>query len=260
MQAYEKVKLARDIDRISTKDVIQYLTDSFVECHGDRLSKEDRAIIGGVGLLNDDPITIIGHEKGREPAEHMSRNFGSSGPAGYRKAQRLMKQAEKFNRPILTLINTAGADATPEAEEGGVGEAIAQTIFLMSSLKVPTLAIILGEGGSGGAIALAVADEVWIMEHSVYSILSPEGFASILWKDASKAKKAADLMKLTASDLKDMQIVERIIQETTANGEKIPKSRVLDDLKENILTFLKEAKNVSVDERLLRRTNRYRNY
>lgn len=133
-------------------------------------------------------------------------------------------------------------------------------MFLMSSLKVPTLAIILGEGGSGGVIALAVADEEWMMEHSVYSIISPEGFASILWKDASKAKKAADLMKLTANDLKEMQIVERIIQETTANGEKIPKSRVLDNLKENIMTFLKEAKNVSVDERLLKRTNRYRNY
>src|SRR5699024_11719847 len=159
MNAYDIVKKARDIQRLSTIEIINALCSEFIELHGDRRMEDDQAVVGGVGLIQDkDPITIIGIQKGRNTEENIRRNFGSSGPAGYRKAQRLMKQAEKFNRPILTLINTAGADATPEAEEGGVGEAIAQTMFLMSSLKVPTLAIILGEGGSGGAIALAVAD------------------------------------------------------------------------------------------------------
>lgn len=260
MKAYQKVQAARELSRISSLEIIDKLCSEFMEFHGDRLMHDDRAIVTGVGLMDEQAITIIGIQKGHNMKTNIMRNFGSVGPAGYRKAQRMMRQAEKFGRPVLTLINTAGAHCAPESEENGIGEAIASTLLTMSQLTVPSLAIILGEGGSGGAIALAVADEVWIMEHSVYSILSPEGFASILWKDASKAEKAADLMKLTASDLKEMQIVERIIQETTANGEKIPKSRVLDNLKENIMTFLKEAKNVSVDERLLKRTNRFRNY
>lgn len=260
MQAYEKVKIARNIKRISTKDVIEALTSSFIECHGDRVAKDDPAIIGGVGLMQGKPITIIGHEKGREPAEHMKHNFGSSGPAGYRKAQRLMKQAEKFNRPILTLINTAGADATPESEESGIGEAIAQSMFLMSSLATPTLAIILGEGGSGGAIALAVADEVWMMEHSVYSILSPEGFASILWKDSKKAPKAAELMKLTSKDLKDLSVIERIVPETGQNGKPMPKEVVLASLVESIELKFAELEKINARDRRQTRYDRFRKF
>lgn len=260
MQAYERVKLARNINRISTKDVIETLTSSFVECHGDRVAKDDAAIIGGVGLMNDKPITIIGHEKGREPSEHVKRNFGSSGPSGYRKAQRLMKQAEKFKRPILTLVNTAGADATPESEEGGIGEAIAQSMLLMSSLSTPTLAIILGEGGSGGAIALAVADEVWMMENSIYSILSPEGFASILWKDSTKAQKAAELMKLTSEDLIDLSVIDRIVSETDTEGNALSKEVILDVLIEAIRTKFEDLEKLSDKERKQKRYDRFRKF
>ncbi len=260
MQAYERVKLARNINRISTKDVIETLTSSFIECHGDRVAKDDAAIIGGVGLMNDKPITIIGHEKGREPSEHVKRNFGSSGPSGYRKAQRLMKQAEKFKRPILTLVNTAGADATPESEEGGIGEAIAQSMLLMSSLSTPTLAIILGEGGSGGAIALAVADEVWMMENSIYSILSPEGFASILWKDSTKAQKAAELMKLTSEDLIDLSVIDRIVSETDTEGNALSKEVILDVLIEAIRTKFEDLEKLSDKERKQKRYDRFRKF
>lgn len=260
MQAYERVKLARNINRISTKDVIEVLTSSFIECHGDRVAKDDSAIIGGIGLMQDKPITIIGHEKGREPSEHVKRHFGSSGPSGYRKAQRLMKQAEKFNRPILTLINTAGADATPESEEGGIGEAIAQSMLLMSNLSTPTLAIILGEGGSGGAIALAVADEVWMMENSIYSILSPEGFASILWKDSTKAQKAAELMKLTSKELKDLTIIEHIVPEMDNNGKSIPKEVVLSNLVESIELKFEELEKMTDEVRKQKRYERFRKF
>ena len=202
MKAYDIVQKARDINRLSTIEIIHALCSEFIELHGDRRMKDDKAIVGGVGLMDDEkPITIIGIQKGRDTEENIQRNFGSSGPAGYRKAERLMKQAEKFNRPILTLINTAGAYAAPESEENGIGEAIASMLITMSELTVPTLAIILGEGGSGGAIALAVSDQVWMLENSIYSILSPEGFASILWKDSRLASDAADMMKLTSHEL-----------------------------------------------------------
>lgn len=233
MQAYQIVQKAREISRPSTIEVIDFLCTDFIECHGDRIMADDAAIVGGVGLMNNKPITIIGIQKGNNTKENIRRNFGSAGPSGYRKAQRLMKQAEKFNRPVLTLINTAGAFAAPESEEYGIGEAIASSLLVMSELKVPTLAIILGEGGSGGAIALALSDKVLMLENSIYSILSPEGFASILWKDSKLASQAADVMKLTATDLLEMEVIDGIIRETH-NGNPMTNPEILAEIKHTV--------------------------
>ena len=261
MKAYDIVKTARDINRISTRDVIQALCqEKFIEQFGDRLSGNDGAIIGGVGLANDTPLTIIGIEKGRTVEENIQCNFGSASPAGYRKASRLLKQANKFNRPVLTLINTPGAYAAPESEEAGIGEAIARNLLIMSELTVPTLAIILGEGGSGGAIALALADEVWMMELSVYAILSPEGFASILWKDAKRAPEAAELMKLTSKDLSELAIVDRVIKEVDNNGHSIDKTLFLSQLTRQINEKMTQLAEQPVHERLKKRQERFRKF
>lgn len=256
MKAYDIVLKARDIQRISTIEIMNALCTSFVEFHGDRVMKDDKAIVGGVGLMDGvDPITIIGIQKGRNTEENIRRNFGSSGPAGYRKAVRLMEQAEKFNRPILTLINTAGANATPESEEFGIGEAIADALLTMSELSVPTLAIILGEGGSGGAIALALSDQVWMLEHSIYSILSPEGFASILWKDSKLAPEAADMMRLTAHELKDLGVIDRIIQE-----EEMSNQELVAILIPEIKTTITELSKQPTQDRLAKRYERFRKF
>lgn len=259
MEAYQIVQKARDITRVSTLEVIDYLCSDFIECHGDRLMADDAAIIGGVGLMDQQPLTIIGIQKGKDTKENIRRNFGSSGPAGYRKAQRLMKQAEKFNRPVLTLINTAGAYAAPESEEYGIGEAIASSLLVMSELKVPSIAIILGEGGSGGAIALALADQVWMLENSIYSILSPEGFASILWKDAKLAPKAAEVMKLTAPELLELKVIDDIIPETKV-GQALPKEAILADLEYRVKEKFAELKHQPIDERIAKRHQRFRQF
>jgi acetyl-CoA carboxylase carboxyl transferase subunit alpha len=260
MDAYEIVKEARNVHRLSTIEIINGLCSGFIEMHGDRAMKDDKALIGGVGLMdNKDPITILGIQKGYNTEENVRRNFGSSSPGGYRKAERLMKQAEKFHRPVLTLINTPGAAAGPESEETGIGEAIASILTTMSELTVPTLAIILGEGGSGGAIALALTDEVWILENSIYSILSPEGFATILWKDSTLASEAADIMKLTAKDLKELQVVDRVIAEGDEEGpftnEELA-ARLLPEIK----TKFKELGEQPVEERVKRRYERFRKF
>lgn len=256
MKAYEKVQKARDIQRLSTIDIIHGLCSEFIEFHGDRVMKDDKAIIGGVGLINDsEPITVIGIQKGRNTEENIIRNFGSSGPSGYRKGIRLMEQAEKFNRPILTLINTAGANATPESEDNGIGEAIASSLTTMSELTVPTLAIILGEGGSGGAIALALSDQVWMLENSIYSILSPEGFASILWKDSSLAPDAAEIMKLTAEELKELNVIERIIPEGNMSNEVL-----LNTLVPEIKATFAELKAQPQTDRIQKRYDRFRKF
>jgi len=222
--------------------------------------KDDQAIVGGVGLVDDQqPITIVGIQKGRNTEENIRRNFGSSGPAGYRKAERLMKQAEKFQRPVLTLINTAGAYAAPESEENGIGEAIASILLTMSELTVPTLAIILGEGGSGGAIALALTDQVWMLENSIYSILSPEGFASILWKDSRLAEEAADIMKLTAKDLKELEVIDRIIPEGE-KGEAFTNKKLANRLIPEIKATFKALQQQDVEERLADRFERFRKF
>ena len=195
------VQLARSQDRLTTLDYATQIFDDFIEFHGDRNFRDDGAILGGIASLAGRPVTIVGIQKGKGLQDNLDRNFGQPHPEGYRKALRLMKQAEKFGRPIITFINTAGAFPGSGAEERGQGEAIARNLLEMSDLKVPIIAIINGEGGSGGALALAVADRVWMLENAMYSILSPEGFATILWKDSSRASEAAELLKITSKDL-----------------------------------------------------------
>ena len=217
MSAYDKVMAARDANKITTVDYINHMFgDSFFELHGDRRYSDDKAVVAGLAMLHDMPVTVIGIEKGRNPQERMERNFGQAHPEGYRKALRLMKQAEKFHRPVLCFVDTSGAYPGIGAEERGQGQAIAENLMEMMTLKTPVLTIVVGEGGSGGALALAVADEVWMMENSVYSAISPEGCASILWKDSSKAPQAAEALKLTAQDLFDLHVIERIIREPRA--------------------------------------------
>ena len=217
MSAYDKVMAARDANKITTVDYINHMFgDSFFELHGDRRYSDDKAVVAGLAMLHDMPVTVIGIEKGRNTKERMERNFGQAHPEGYRKALRLMNQAEKFHRPVLCFVDTSGAYPGIGAEERGQGQAIAENLMEMMTLKTPVLTIVVGEGGSGGALALAVADEVWMMENSVYSAISPEGCASILWKDSSKAPQAAEALKLTAQDLFDLHVIERIIREPRA--------------------------------------------
>ena len=217
MSAYDKVMAARDANKITTVDYINHMFgDSFFELHGDRRYSDDKAVVAGLAMLHDMPVTVIGIENGRNTKERMERNFGKAHPEGYRKALRLMKQAEKFHRPVLCFVDTSGAYPGIGAEERGQGQAIAENLMEMMTLKTPVLTIVVGEGGSGGALALAVADEVWMMENSVYSAISPEGCASILWKDSSKAPQAAEALKLTAQDLFDLHVIERIIREPRA--------------------------------------------
>ena len=208
---------ARDANKLTTVDYINHMFgDSFFELHGDRRYSDDKAVVAGLAMLHDMPVTVIGIEKGRNTKERMERNFGQAHPEGYRKALRLMKQAEKFHRPVLCFVDTSGAYPGIGAEERGQGQAIAENLMEMMTLKTPVLTIVVGEGGSGGALALAVADEVWMMENSVYSAISPEGCASILWKDSTKAPQAAEALRLTAQDLFDLHVIERIIREPRA--------------------------------------------
>lgn len=213
MSALEKLQLARASGRPTGQDFISHIIDGFIELHGDRRFGDDQAVISGIGTLGGMPITVIALEKGHDTKEKVLRNFGSAHPEGYRKALRQMKLAEKFNRPILCFVDTAGAYCGIEAEERGQGQAIAENLMEMMWLKVPVLSVLIGEGGSGGALALAVANEVWMLENAVYSVITPEGCASILWKDASKTKEAAECLKLTAEDLYRLQVIERIIPE-----------------------------------------------
>ncbi len=211
--AWERVLTARASDRLTSKDYIKGIFSYFIEMHGDRHASDDGSTVGGIAYLDGYPVTVIGQQKGRTTKENIVRNFGMPSPEGYRKALRLMKQAEKFHRPIINFIDTPGAYPGLEAEEHGQGEAIARNLYEMSNLKVPVLSIVIGEGGSGGALALAVANEVWMMENATYTILSPEGFASILWKDGKRAAEAAGIMKVTAAELKQLGIVEQVIEE-----------------------------------------------
>ena len=211
--AWDIVMLARDAQRPKAKDYIESIVDDFIEFHGDRAFGDDKSIIGGIGRINGTVVTVIGQEKGSTTKEKMERNFGMTNPEGYRKALRLMKQAEKFHRPIITFVDTPGAYPGLGAEERGQGEAIARNLFELAKIKVPTISIVIGEGGSGGALALAVTDRVWMLENSVYSVLSPEGFASILWKDPKRFQEAADVMRLTAQDLYELGVIEKVIKE-----------------------------------------------
>ena len=220
--AYDRVRLARESHRPKIRDFIDVLFDDFIELKGDRLGKEDKAILGGVALFHNCPVTVIGHKKGKTLEENMACNFGMPGPEGYRKALRLMKQAEKFKRPIITFVDTPGAYPGLEAEENGQATAIAESIAKMSTIKVPIITIITGEGSSGGALAIAVGDTIVMLENAVYSILSPEGFASILWKDSSKSAKACEVMKITAEELKNYKLIDEIIAEPEGGMQKNP--------------------------------------
>lgn len=213
MPAYDKVKIARKVSRPTALDYIEHIFDEFIEFHGDRNFRDDAAIVGGIALLKGEPVTVIGVQKGKTMEENIARNFGQPHPEGYRKALRLMKQAEKFGRPIINFVNTSGAYCGVGAEERGQGEAIAKNLMEMANLRVPTISVVIGEGGSGGALALTVTDRVWMLENSVYCVLSPEGFSSILWKDPKRAKEAADVMRITADDLLELNVVEKVIKE-----------------------------------------------
>lgn len=236
--SWDIVQLARDKNKPKTLDLINYIFDDFLQMHGDRLYGDDKAIVGGIALLNDEPVTVIGHQKGKTTDENIERNFGMAHPEGYRKALRLMKQADKFNRPIITFIDTPGAFCGLEAEKRGQSEAIAKNLFEMADFDVPILTIIIGEGGSGGALGLAVANDVWMLQNSIYSVISPEGFSSILLKDASKASKATDMMKIVPKELKRLGLIDKIIKEPVKNDlDSLGKN-----LKKNIENIMKEYK------------------
>ena len=241
---------ARAADRISARDIIDKVFNDFFELHGDRQLTDDEAIVGGIARFNNQAVTVIGIQKGRNLAENLATNFGQPSPNGYRKALRLMKQAEKFGRPVITFINTAGAYPGIEAEERGQGEAIARNLLEMSDLKVPIIAFITGEGGSGGALALALANKVYILENAVYSVLSPEGFATILWKDGSRRDEAAELMKITAPHLLEMGLVDAIISE----------ENLIDNLKRQLTESLGELSLLTEIELAEQRYERFRKY
>ena len=249
------LKEARDQGRLTALDFAHGIFDDFIELHGDRNFRDDGAIIGGIGRLNGQAVTVVGIQKGRNLQDNLNRNFGQPHPEGYRKALRLMKQAEKFGRPVVTFINTAGAYPGVGAEERGQGEAIARNLMEMSDLKVPIIAIIIGEGGSGGALALAVADKVWMLENTIYSILSPEGFATILWKDGSRSEEAAELMKITSGELLNMGIVDKVIPERGYFT-----SEIIEAIKTAIVDELAELSQLSTEDLLEARYQRFRKY
>ena len=255
--AWERVTISRKNDRPVGQDYIRILFSDFLEFHGDRCYGDDPAIIGGIARFAGIPVTVIAQAKGKSTKENVAHHFGMPSPEGYRKALRLMKQAEKFKRPILLFVDTPGAFCGIEAEERGQGEAIARNLFEMSSMKVPVLSVVIGEGGSGGALALAVADEVWMLENAIYSVLSPEGFASILWKDSKRASEAAAVMKLTAADLKKLGVIEAVIAEPEVYTEETMQSVVF-VLQKKITEFLDTHCNFSPEELAVQRYERFR--
>ena len=250
---YERVKAARSADRPTGLDYVNYIFTDFVELHGDRRFGDDPAIVGGIARLNGRPVTVIAIEKGRTTRDRMARNFGMPHPEGYRKALRLMQQAEKFHRPVICFVDTAGAYCGIGAEERGQGQAIAENLVAMSGLKTPILSVLIGEGGSGGELALAVADRVWMLENAVYSVISPEGCASILWKDAARAEEAASCLKLTARDALAMGITEEVISE-----DQLGTPGFYDDLAFKLQESLKELEALTLDQLLDERYNRFR--
>lgn len=259
LSAWQKVTAARQVSRLGADDYIQEIFDDYMEMHGDRYFRDDPAITGGIAWLDGQPVTVIGVNKGKDLKDCMVHNYGMPSPEGYRKALRLMKQAEKFNRPIITFVNTSGAYPGMEAEENGQGEAIARNLFEMSGLKVPVLCMMIGEGGSGGALALSVGNEVWMMENATYCVLSPEGFASILWKDGKRAKEAAGVMRITAQDLKALQIIEDIIPEYGGADESALTS-IANYMKGHLKEFLKKQDGKSGEQLAQERYDRFRKF
>ena len=257
--AWDRVTLARLPDRPKSLDYINLIFDNFIELHGDRQFADDKAIVGGVALLDDMPVTVIGEQKGKKAKENMERNFGMPNPEGYRKALRLIKQAEKFKRPIITFVDTPGAYPGMGAEERGQGEAIARNMLEMAQLKVPIICIVIGEGSSGGALAIALGDKIVMLENAIYSILSPEGFASILYKDSSKCKEAAENMKITANDLKKLDIIDEIISEPTGGAQE-DINAVADDIKKYLLKSIKKLNKIPEEELIEKRYEKFRKF
>lgn len=252
--ASEIVAAARGLKKVTANELIDEIFDNFFELHGDRKYSDDEAIIGGIALFNGIPVTVIATDKGGTPEERIAKHFGCPEPSGYRKSLRLMKQAEKFNRPIVTFVNTSGAYPGRSAEENGQGEAIARNLLEMSDLKVPIISFIYGEGGSGGALALACGDQVWMLEDSMYSILSPEGFASILWKDSKRADEAAEVMQLTPEALLKQEIIEGIIPESSSHR------KICKEIKKVLTRELKNLTSLTEFELVKRRKERYRKF
>ena len=254
---WESVEIARHRDRPTGQFYIEKIFSDFIEFLGDRRFGDDKSIIGGIGSLGNMNLTIIAITKGSNTNENIKRNFGMPNPEGYRKALRLMKQAEKFKRPVLCFVDTPGAFCGLGADERGQGEAIATNLFELSRLKTPIFSVVTGEGGSGGALALTVADKICMLEHSIYSVLSPEGFASILWKDASRAKEAAEVMKITAKDLKEFGIIDEIIKEPRGGAHKNP-MKTCETIKNSIVSFLEEVKDADINKLVNDRYNKFR--
>jgi len=263
LTAWERVEIARNPKRKTALDYINEIFDEFIELHGDRCYGDDKAMVCGLGRIENQNYTIIAEQKGRNTRENIERNFGMPNPESYRKAIRIMKQAEKFNRPVITFIDTKGAYPGVEAEQRGQGEAIAKSMFEMAKLTVPVIAIVIGEGSSGGALAIGVANKVIMLENAIYSILSPEGYSSILWKDSSRFKEAADRMKLTANDLYDMGIIETIIKEPDIKDSKktsqsVDFEMIASEIKKEIQTTVQELKSKTKDEIVEERYQKFR--
>lgn len=258
VDAYSKVLKARANNRPNVHDYINYLFDDFIELHGDRYYRDDPSMVGGIALFQGMPVTVVGTLKGKTVEENIACNFGMASPEGYRKAIRLMKQADKFGRPIITFVDTPGAYPGLDAEKNGQGEAIARSIMEMSTLSVPVITFIIGEGGSGGALALAVSNKVIMLENSIYSILSPEGFATILYKDSTKAKEVSEIMKLTAKDLLDLKVIDGIIEEP--DDIENQKEILFMNIKQYLVNTLKEYEKKSRDAIYKERYNRFRKF
>ncbi|MGX6443020.1 acetyl-CoA carboxylase carboxyl transferase subunit alpha [Neobacillus sp. K501] len=257
IKPWDRVQIARHPNRPTTLDYISHLFEGFFECHGDRTFGDDEAIVGGIAKYRGLPVTVIGHQRGKDTKENIRRNFGMPHPEGYRKALRLMKQADKFNRPIICFIDTKGAYPGKAAEERGQSEAIARNLFEMAGLKVPVICIVIGEGGSGGALALGVGNRMYMLENSTYSVISPEGAAAILWKDASHAKQAAESMRITAPDLKELGIIDDIIPELKGGAHK-DASKQAEAIDELLKKSLKDLLELSEEELIIDRYNRFR--
>lgn len=258
MEPWDRVQVARHPHRPTTNDYIRFLFEDFIELHGDRNFADDEAIIGGIASFENMPITIIGHQRGKDTKENVRRNFGMPHPEGYRKALRLMKQAEKFKRPIICFIDTKGAYPGKAAEERGQSEAIARNLVEMAGLKVPVISVVIGEGGSGGALALGVANHIHMLENSTYSVISPEGAASILWKDPTLAKQAAEAMKITAPDLKEMEIIDEIIPEVLGGAHRNPEKQA-EEIRRTLSQSLDMLCKLSAEDLIDGRYNKFRN-
>lgn len=257
LSPWQKVQISRHPNRPYTLDYIEAMLTDFTEMHGDRSFADDPAIVCGLAKLEGMPVVVIGHQKGRTLKERVFRNFGQPNPEGYRKALRLMKFAEKFRRPIVTFVDTQGAYPGIGAEERGQGESIARNLAVMSMLKTPVVTVVIGEGGSGGALALGVADRVLMLEHATYSVISPEGCAAILWNNGAKASEAAELLKLTAQDLFQMQVIDEVVEEPIGGAHRDPR-RAAELLKESIVRNMAELGNTAASELVAMRYDKFR--